>query len=120
MNLPAGFAVIVGLGMIGQWTASFAARGIPEHEDEPYRIWFHIAGEMATALLLITGGVAIFLGWASAPAIYLVAIGMLIYTAIVSLGYFAQRGQWTWVVIFFVIIVLSVASAFAVAGGMAM
>ena len=45
------FSIIVGLGMIVQWTMSYISKQIPELETEPIRIWFHIAAEMATALL---------------------------------------------------------------------
>jgi hypothetical protein len=35
---------------------------------------------------------------------------MLIYTAIVSPGYFAQRGKWIWVLILGVLILLAIVS----------
>ncbi|MEA3441219.1 MAG: hypothetical protein U9R58_13155, partial [Chloroflexota bacterium] len=92
MKFPAFFAIIVGIGMIGQWTASYLTRQIPELKVEPIRIWFHIAGEMATAAALILSGIGLITTQPWAPALFLVAIGMLFYTAIVSPGYFAQKG----------------------------
>ena len=56
MIFSAIFAIIVGIGMIGQWTVSYATKQIPKIQSEPIRIWFHIAGEMATAISLIVGG----------------------------------------------------------------
>jgi peptidoglycan/LPS O-acetylase OafA/YrhL len=119
MTFPAVFATAVGLGMIGQWTASYLTRQIPELQSEPYRIWFHIAGEMVTALLLILSGIGLITERSWAQPLYLVSVGMLIYTAIVSPGYFAQRGQWIWVLIFAVIVLLAIISAISVAGGAA-
>jgi hypothetical protein len=110
------FAIVVGLGMIGQWTMSYLSKQIPELETEPIRIWFHIAAEVATALMLIVGGVAQIAGWPWAPTVYLLAIGMLLYTAIVSPGYFAQKGVWIWVLIFAVLILLAILSLLLVAG----
>ena len=118
MVLSAIFAIVIGLGMIGQWAASYLTKQIPELQDEPYRIWFHIAGEMVTALLLILSGVGLIAGSMWAQALYLVSMGMLIYTAIVSPGYFAQRGQWIWILIFAVIVLLAILSAISVAGWM--
>lgn len=41
-------------------------------------------------------------------------MGMLFYTAVVSPGYFAQQGQWSWLVMFVLIIVGGVVSVLLV------
>ena len=117
MVFPATFAMIVGVGMIGQWIASFAKKQIPELQSEPIRIWFHIVGEMVTALTLIIGGIGLLTGSPWSSPVYFVATGMLIYTTIVRPGYFAQKGQWIWVVIFGTLIILSVISIISVISG---
>ncbi|MCK4356732.1 hypothetical protein KAW44_06595 [Candidatus Bipolaricaulota bacterium] len=104
------FAIIVGLGMIIQWTMSYVSKQIPELDTEPIRIWFHIAAEMATALMLMFGGIGLLYMRPWALTIYPLSIGMLIYTAIVSPGYFAQKGKWIWVLIFGVLILLAIVS----------
>lgn len=114
MTFPSIIALAIGLGMIGQWIMSFITNQIPELKTEPIRIWFHIIGEMVTALALILSGVGLLASWPWAPLLYLVASGMLIYTAIVSPGYFAQQGKWIWVAIFAVLILLSLISIFKV------
>lgn len=114
-HFPAVFSIVVGLGMIGQWTGTYFAHQIPELTSEPYRIAFHLAGELLTAILLILGGIGLLVHWPAGPPIYLVAIGMLIYTSLVSPGYFVQRGQWVWLGVFAVIAGLSVVSAIIVA-----
>ena len=114
MSFPAIFAIIVGVGMIGQWTFSYLSKQIPELKTEPIRILFHLAGEFITAVALIAGGVGLLGGWAWGVPVYLVATGMLLYTAIVSPGYFAQKGQWGWLLMFGVIIVLALLSVFFV------
>ena len=117
MTFPSIFAIVVGLGMIGQWTMSFITKGIPELETEPIRIWFHIIGELITAIALLISGIGLFAGWSWAVVLYLVASGMLIYTAIVSPGYFAQQGQRIWVLIFGVLILISLYSIVIVVQG---
>ena len=119
MTLPALFAILVGAGMIGQWAVSDVTKQIPELQSEPYRIWFHITGEMVTAVLLILGGAGLLSSQPWAPVLYLVSMGMLFYTTIVSPGYFAQKGQWIWVLIFGVLIVLASLSVFAVGSSLA-
>jgi hypothetical protein len=110
MVLASIFAIAVGLGMIGQWVSSYVSREIPELENEPIRIWFHIAAEMTTAVCLVTGGVGLLLKANWGRTIFLISMGMLFYTAIVSPGYFAQRGQWAWLGVFSAIVILGVVS----------
>lgn len=110
MNYAAIYAVVVGLTMIGQWSASYVTKQIPELADEPIRIWFHIAGEMITAVCLITAGAGLLMSQDWGRQLYFVAMGMLLYTMIVSPGYFAQKGDWKWLGIFGVLIVLGLVS----------
>ena len=116
MIFSAVFVLAVGLAMISQWSISFARKQVPELEDEPIRLGFHIAGEFLTALALIVSGIALLarLGW-SVP-LYLVAIGMLLYTTIVSPGYFAQKGEWKWLGMFGAIIAGAIVSLIPVVG----
>ncbi len=116
MTYSAVFAIIVGAGMIGQWTVSYATKQIPEIQSEPIRIWFHVAGEIATAISLIVGGLGLLTEKPWAPALFLISLGMLFYTAIVSPGYFAQKGQWIWVLIFGTLIALAIIAVIPVLG----
>lgn len=110
MTFASIFAIVVGLGMILQWAMSYLSKQIPELETEPIRIGFHIAAEMATALMLIAGGIGLLTHGPWASTLYPIAIGMLFYTTIVSPGYFAQQGKWIWVLIFAVLILLAIVS----------
>jgi len=102
------FAIVVGFGMIGQWLVSYMTGKIPELKTEPIRIGFHIAAEMATALILLLSGFLLLLGAAAGQTLFLVAVGMLFYTCIVSPGYFAQQGNWTWLIMFSALIVIGI------------
>jgi hypothetical protein len=117
MTFASVFAILVGLGMIAQWVTSYVSKQIPELKTEPIRIGFHIAAEMVTALALILGGIGLFIAQPWAGTLYPLAIGMLIYTAIVSPGYFAQKGNRIWVLIFGVLVALAVASLLLFARG---
>jgi hypothetical protein len=116
MTWPAVFAILVGAGMIVQWVVSYAAKRIPELQSEPWRIRFHIAGETTTAILLIVGGTGLLAGTPWARTLFMVSMGMLFYTAMVSPGYFAQKGQWIWVPIFGLLVALAVIAVLAVLG----
>jgi hypothetical protein len=86
--------------MIAQWIFFFVSGGIPEFQTEPWRIALHLAAELTAALVLIVSGVGIlkFTTWGKNAL--LVGLGMVIYSEIVSPGYFAQLGRWALVAMF--------------------
>jgi hypothetical protein len=104
MKFSAWYGILVGLLMIAQWSLSILTGNVPEFQTEPWRIGFHLAAEISTALLLILGGMGTLRSVSSAKQFLLVALGMVIYSEIVSPGYFAQLGQWPMVGIFAVIL----------------
>jgi len=108
MVYSAVFAIVVGFGMIGQWLASYLAGKIPEMKTEPIRIGFHIMAEMATALVLVLSGILLLIGAVAGQTVFLVGVGMLFYTCIVSPGYFAQQGNWAWLIMFSALIVMGI------------
>jgi hypothetical protein len=105
MKFSAWYGIVVGFGMIAQWTFSILSGGVPEFQTEPWRIAFHLAAEFSTALVLIVSGLATLRSAAWGKSALLVALGMVIYSEIVSPGYFAQLGQWPMVGMFAIILV---------------
>jgi hypothetical protein len=105
MKFSAWYGIVVGFGMIAQWTLSILSGGVPEFQTEPWRIAFHLAAEFSTALVLIVSGLATLRSAAWGKPALLVGLGMVIYSEIVSPGYFAQLGQWPMVGMFAVILV---------------
>ena len=104
------FALVVGAGMIGQWLFFLATGQVPELETEPLRIRFHLAAELTTAIALLTSGIALLTDQAWGRWFHLLAVGMLLYTVIVSPGYFAEKGQWAFVAMFAVLLLLALIS----------
>jgi hypothetical protein len=112
MKFAAWFCLLVGVLMIAQWGFFLFSNQVPELRTEPVAVSFHLAAEGATAAALIAAGVGLLRGkpWARTTA--LVALGMLLYTVIVSPGYFAQQGAWPLVLMFAGLLVLAVISLF--------
>lgn len=104
------FALVVGAGIIAQWLFFLATDQVPELETEPLRIRFHLAAEFATAVALMVGGTALLTGQAWSRWFYPLSMGMLLYTVIVSPGYFAEKGQWAFVAMFAALLVLTLIS----------
>lgn len=104
------YALVVGASMIGQWLFFLATGQVPELKTEPLRIRFHLAGELTTAIALLVGGIALLTDQPWGRWIYLLAMGMLLYAVIVSPGYFAEKGQWAFVGMFAVVLLLALVS----------
>ena len=113
MKFTAWFSIVVGTLMIAQWGFFLAAGLVPEVQTEPIRLAFHLSAEGVTALALLISGAGLFGGRNWARTCSPVAIGMLLYTVIVSPGYFAQYGQWPLVGIFAVLLILALACLLA-------
>lgn len=107
-KVVAGYSIFVGLCMIVMWIMFYCTEGIPELSTKPAEIGLHITGEMITALLLIIGGYAIFTKRSWGLQVYSVSMGMLLYTLIVSPGYYVQKGEFLFVIMFSVLLFLSV------------
>ncbi len=110
MKFTAWFAILVGILMIAQWSFFLASGSVPEVQSEPIRLAFHLAAELVTAICLIGAGGAILRAKPWGRAFMLAALGMLVYTVIISPGYFAQQGQWLLVSMFAVLLVLAIGS----------
>jgi hypothetical protein len=110
MTFPALYAIVVGLLMFAQWAFFLITRQVPELKTERVRVLFHIAGEFLTAAVLIASGVGLLRQQAWAAAIYPVAMGMLLYTVIISAGYFAQKRVWPSVGMFAALLIFTVIS----------
>ena len=107
MNFLALYAIIVGLLIFVQWAFFLITRQVPELKTERVRVLFHITDEFLTAAALIASGVGLLAQQSWAASIYPVAMGMLLYTIIVSSGYFAQKRIWPIVTMFAVLLVLT-------------
>ena len=109
------YGIVVGILMFAQWGFFLAAGQVPEVQTEPIRLAFHLAAEFITAAGLVITGIGLLKKWTWARGWFLAAVGMVIYSEIVSPGYFAQQGQWIFVVMFAVLLAGAILAAIQVA-----
>jgi hypothetical protein len=102
------YSIFVGICMIGMWAMFYFTGGIPELTTKPAEIGLHITAELATAVLLIIGGYALLAKKSWGHQVYYLSMGMLLYTLIVSPGYYVQRRELPFVIMFSVLFLLSV------------
>jgi len=110
MKFSAWYGIVVGFGMIVQWTFFILSGNVPEFQTEPLRISFHLGAEALAATMLIIGGIGTLKSTSLHKLVLLVGLGMIVYSEIISPGYFAQQGQWLMVGMFAIILIGAVTS----------
>ncbi|MGZ4127299.1 MAG: hypothetical protein ACXVEX_04050 [Actinomycetota bacterium] len=111
----ASVALVLGAGMLGLWAMLLVTKQVPELRRRDRAIYFHIAAETFTAVLLIFGsGAAITTDGAPWTVGLLAAgFGALLYSTINSPGYYAQQRKWGAVAMFGGLFVLAAAGLVA-------
>ena len=114
LSLVAGFAIAVGMLVVGMWTVSLVSHNVPELQTAPWEIRHHLAAEALMALTLVVGGSMTLAGMAAGPGVIAVGLGMTAYSIVTSSGYYVQRRTVPMVAMFAVLLVLTGAAAIAV------
>ncbi|HSL81709.1 MAG TPA: hypothetical protein VLF66_02980 [Thermoanaerobaculia bacterium] len=89
-------SMVIGAGMLGFWSITLAAGRVPEISGGSREIWFHVAAEVGTAGMLLSGAVATLADpeAAAGAAVSCLGLGMLLYSITVSPGYYVDRREW--------------------------
>lgn len=102
------YAILIGIGIVGLWTMLYLTSQIPELKKEPVAIVFHITAEIIMGILSLLSGIFLLIGLSWAPTFFILAMGLIIYAVINSAGYYGQKKQWSFVIMFGIILVASV------------
>ena len=86
----------------------YLTKQIPELKNEPVAIGFHISAETTMGILSLLSGIFLLIGLSWAPYFFVLAMGLVIYAVINSAGYYGQRKQWPFVIMFGIILIASV------------
>ena len=100
------YALVIGIMMLCMWVFFIATGMVPEFETKPAEIILHLIAEFTTAIALIVSGIIMLKSRSFGRWLYPFSIGMLIYTLIVSPGYYIQSGDYGFVIMFCILIVL--------------
>ncbi|MGA1873642.1 MAG: hypothetical protein ACMUHY_08205 [Thermoplasmatota archaeon] len=105
------YSLVIGISMLGLWIMLISTSSVEEFDTRPVEIVLHITAEAMTGVLLILSGFAMWKGFSLRHNMFFLSIGMLLYTSIVSPGYYADRGEWPIVAAFAVLILSGIALA---------
>ncbi|MFX0177164.1 MAG: hypothetical protein ACFE85_13170 [Candidatus Hodarchaeota archaeon] len=102
------YAILIGIGIIGLWIMLLRTKKVPELNTEPVAIKFHITAEMIMGILALMSGIFLLIGLSWASYFFILAMGLVIYAVINSAGYYGQRKQWSFVIMFGIILIASI------------
>jgi hypothetical protein len=96
------YSLVVGSLVPAWWAFALWTGAIPEVGEGRSDIWFHIAAEIVTGVILVSGGIGILVapdaGWSSMLSAF--GLGLVVYTLIQSPGYYVDRGERPMIVMF--------------------
>jgi hypothetical protein len=106
------YAIVTGLGMIGVWIMLLVTGNDPQLQNEletiPLSITMTIISDVLTGITLITGGMGLLMKKEWSVKVFLLSMGFLFYSVINAAGFYGQRGDIGFVVMFAVIFILAV------------
>lgn len=102
------YALLMGLCMMLMWTFFLFSGSVPELDSRPIEILFHLFAEFSTAIVLIISAILSLKSKPISRSLLLVALGMLLYTLMVSPGYYTQLNNWGFVGMFSIFLVLGI------------
>ncbi|KXA95402.1 hypothetical protein AKJ40_00985 [candidate division MSBL1 archaeon SCGC-AAA259M10] len=101
------YPIIIGLLMIGMWSALLGTGQVSEVGTALLEISYHLVAEFLTAVLLIVGGFGLYGGRRWGFGVFSVSMGLLLYSVINSTGYYAAQGDVAMVGMFTVLTILT-------------
>lgn len=114
-SVAAAYCIAIGVFMVAWWSVDLRRGALRRGDRAPVEIGLHLGAELATAAMLVLGGVVLLT--TDASNIALVALGMLLYTVIQSPGYFVARNESAPATLFGVLVILTIGALVAIAVG---
>jgi len=81
---------------------------IPELKTESVAIGFHITAEITMGMLSLLSGIFLLIDLSWARYLFIFAMGLVVYAVINSAGYYGQKKQWSFVIMFGIILIVSI------------
>jgi len=101
------YMLFVGCMIILLWIFLSSTNNVPEFESEAINISFHITAEIITAALLLISGIGMLQNKRWSKNLSFISLGALLYTIINSSGYYAQRSEMQFLLMFGILLVLT-------------
>jgi hypothetical protein len=108
MNKTASiFSLFCGIAMLVTWGVLLGTGQVTELKTSPFQAIALLAAEILTAIALIAGGYGLLRKRLWGLRVDLAALGMLLYCAIYSIGFFGQQGILPAAIFFAAVVILA-------------
>ena len=108
-KISALYSLFLGLSILGMWSFFLFSNQVPELNSGSAEIFFHLFAEFLTAVFLIVSGISLLRKASFSFHLFLVSLGMVLYTVIVSAGYYVDLGEFAMVAMFTILQILTLA-----------
>jgi len=99
-KISALYSLFVGFSILGMWSFFLFSNQVPELDSGSSEIFLHLFAEFLTAGFLLASGFSLLKKTRFSFHLFLVSLGMLLYTVIVSAGYYVDLGELAMVAMF--------------------
>lgn len=98
------YSIAVGIAVLLMWAIMLSFRQLPEGKIE---LTFHLASEFLMAAMCLLGGLLLLNKKPAAKTINTLGLGLLLYSVLNASGYYAERNEFSMVVMFSVLTVMT-------------
>jgi hypothetical protein len=108
-KIIAGYSLFLGAAILGLWTIILITGEIPEG---PVEFAFHLFSEFLMAFGCLAAGILMFRNRRSGSRIAVAAHAMVIYSVLNAAGYYGERGEIAFPILFMVLLAASMVVLF--------
>lgn len=103
-KIIAGYSIFLGISILGMWGFILTTEEVPEG---PVELTFHLISEFLMALSALTAGILMFRNHRYGKSLGIVAHGMVLYSVLNASGYYAERGETLFPLLFLLLMLVS-------------
>jgi hypothetical protein len=104
IKIIAYYSIFLGFSVIGLWSVILKSGSLEEGKIE---LSFHLFSELLMATLCILSGFKLLFRHKRAIPINILANGMIIYSVINAAGYYGERGEIIFLIMFMALVIIS-------------
>jgi hypothetical protein len=102
------YELAIGIFLLCLWSFYLLSGNIPEYNNRPTEFSFHLAIEACTALMLIISSLRVLLTKGHGEGMLLMSTGMLFYALLNNSGYYAERANTAFILMFILMLAIAI------------
>lgn len=108
-KILAYYSIFIGSSVIAMWTMILLKDSLQEGKTE---LSFHLSSEFIMALLCLFSGILLLRQKQAGKLLNLTGLGMVVYSVLNAAGYYGERGDYSIMIMFIILLILSIIAIF--------